>query len=133
MFIHRFILHRFLFVVLLSIGLAAMSVSARSQSPAFLSVIDDLPLMPGFVEDVEGALQFEAANGRIAETTATGDVAADAVLAFYTLTLPQLGWQLETPTHYRREGEELIIDVAELEANRNSVQVHFRLFPSEEK
>ncbi len=130
----RCIPRTFLFLALMCLGVAAHPTPASAQAPSFLSVIDDLPLMPGFVEDVVGALEFEAANGRIAETTATGSATTEAVFAFYSQTLPQLGWQLETHSLYRREGESLLIDVAELDGgDQSQVQIHFRLSPVEEK
>lgn len=105
----------------------------RAQSPVFLSVIEDLPLMPGFVEDTDGALKFETEAGRIAEVTASGAGTTSAVVEFYSNALPQLGWQLETPMRYRREGEILVLEVLELEQNGAGVEVHYQVSPATEK
>ena len=118
-----------LVIGLLVCGLFLASLPLRAQSPVFLSVIEDLPLMPGFVEDTDGALKFETEAGRIAEITASGAGTASAVIEFYSHTLPQLGWQLETPTRYQREGEVLVLEVLELEQNGAGVEVHFQVSP----
>jgi len=126
-------MRRVLWGGLVAAGLAVASVSAQAQSPAFLSAIEDLPLMPGLTEDVDGALQFDTANGRIAEITASGVASPSAVTDFYRRTLPQLGWQQVAPASYQREGEVLAIDVVELGANRIEVEVHFRVSPVDVK
>jgi len=114
----------------LTIGITGMPSMVKSQAPAFLSVVDDLPLMPGLREDAEGALSFDMANGRIVETTASGPVEAGVVIDYYARTLPQLGWKLKTLVRYIREDEVLNIDVAKSNGNRSQVMVHFRLSPA---
>lgn len=76
----------------------------------FLSVIEDMPLMPGLVEVADAATVFETTRGRIVEAWAEGDVAMPAVTAFYDATLPQLGWAREDRGTFRREGETLVIE-----------------------
>ena len=115
---------------ILTISIIGMPSMAQSQAPAFFSVIDDLPLMPGLREDVDGALSFDTANGRIAETTASGLVKAGTVIDYYARTLPQLGWKFETLFHYMREGEALNIEVEKSKAESTRVLVHFRLSPA---
>ena len=111
-------------------GVIFSPISVSAQQPVFLSVIEDLPLMPGFVEDSEGALKFETAAGRIVEITASGAGTTSAVVDYYSRTLPQLGWQLETPTRYTRDEEILVIDLLELDQNGAGVEVHFKLSPA---
>lgn len=115
---------------LLVAGLFYGPTPVQAQNPVFLSVIEDLPLMPGFVEDTDGALKFETAAGRIVEITASGAGSISAVVDYYTRALPQLGWQLETPTRYLREEEILVIEILELEQNGAGVEVHFKLSPA---
>jgi hypothetical protein len=117
----------------LTICIVEMPSSVQSQTPAFLSVIDDLPLMPGLREDTDRALSFDTPNGRIAEITASGHVKAGGVIDYYARTLPQLGWQLLTLDRYMREDEVLNIDIAK--SNEDSVHlfVHFRLSPAQTK
>ena len=63
--------------------------------------------MPGLSEDADGAMSFDTANGRIAETIASGQVVPENVLGYYKRALPQLGWKRLTATRYRREDEVL--------------------------
>ena len=123
-------IRRFLWAGIVVAGLAATSVFAQSQSPMFLNAIDDLPLMPGLTEDVDGALQFDTANGRIAEITASGIASPSSITGFYSRTLPQLGWRQITPERYQREGEVLVIEIVKLAENSLQVEVHFRLSPT---
>ena len=103
---------------------------AQSQAPDFISVIEDLPLMPGLSEDPDGAMSFDTANGRIAETTASGFVEPGDVIDYYKHALPQLGWKRVAATRYRREDEVLNIDVAKGSDEAVQVLVHFRLSPT---
>ncbi len=124
---------RFSLIALCLCGLTFTILPVHAQTPVFLSVIEDLPLMPGFVEDSDSALKFETEAGRIAEITASGAGTISAVIDFYSRTLPQLGWRLETPTRYRREGEILILDVLQLDSKGAGVEVHFLLSPATAK
>ncbi len=110
-------------------GILAPVSASLAQSPVFLSVIEDLPLMPGFVENTDAALKFETEAGRIAEITASGPGTASAVVEFYSRTLPQLGWHLETPRRYQREDETLILEIIDLDQNGAGVEVHFQISP----
>ncbi len=56
-----------LFVVMA--GIAPVSGADR-----FISVIEDLPLMDGLIENENAAVTFETAGGRIAEAEARGNV-----------------------------------------------------------
>lgn len=82
-----------------------------SAADAFLSVIEDLPLMPGLAEDTDGAVNFESAGGRIAEAHAAGPVKPTDVMAFYSGVLPQLGWKQSGPGQYVRDKERLKLAV----------------------
>ena len=96
---------------------------------AFVSVIEDLPLMTGLTEDPSAAVVFESASGRIAETVASGPVAGRKVVEFYAATLPQLGWHLESRTRYRREGELLSLEISTDDNLPGQIFVYFRLIP----
>jgi hypothetical protein len=113
-----------------TVGIIGTPSTLKSQAPTFLSVIDDLPLMPGLLEDTGGALRFDTATGRIAETLASGPYEAKAVIDYYAQTLPQLGWKLENLDRYLREGEILSIDVANSNGKSVEAMVHFRLSPA---
>ncbi|NQU60068.1 MAG: hypothetical protein HQ512_02980 [Rhodospirillales bacterium] len=94
---------------LLLASLAPALVSPAQAQSAFISTIDDLPLMPGLVEE-EGGVVFDSPSGRIVEAYASGDVSPGEVLSFYDETLPQLGWRSLGGHVFRREGEVLKLE-----------------------
>jgi len=96
------------------------------DATAFVSVIDDLPLMAGLSEAGQG-VAFTTSQGRIAEATASGGVTRAAVLAFYAKTLPQLGWQRAGDTRFTREGETLDLLFT---TSGGSLSVRFSLAPT---
>lgn len=95
---------------------------------AFLSIAEDVPLMPGLTENLEAATVFDKPSGRIASTEAKGTVTAAAVRQFYAATLPQLGWKPVGPEQYRREAEQLRIAITA--RNGAGVTVRFELLPN---
>lgn len=131
-----------LFAALLGILLAMAPAAAQDTSPApppssavsepdeeavFLSVIEDIPLMPGLVEDETRAIVFDATGGRLAETYAQGRLAAKAVREFYGETLPALGWRSERDSRWVREGEALTLEIKE---GPNGIDARFSLSPA---
>ncbi|MDE1148868.1 MAG: hypothetical protein PW843_20060 [Azospirillaceae bacterium] len=82
---------------------------AGPAEPGFVPGVEDLPLMPGLTVPTNGAIVFDQPEGRIVESSAQGDVAADAINAFYTQTLPQLGWHAAGSGRWARDGERLEI------------------------
>ncbi len=101
----------------------------RADPAAFVSVIEDLPLMAGLIEDPEAAVVFETASGRIAETVASGTGDPQEAAEYYATTLPQLGWHLESRTRYRREGEVLSIEITADDSRPGQIAIYFRLTP----
>tara|TARA_R110002110_G_scaffold33636_8_gene115287 strand:+ start:278 stop:646 length:369 start_codon:yes stop_codon:yes gene_type:complete len=95
-------------ITAIAIGFAISADSAENDR--FLSVIEDMPLMPGLVEVADAGTVFETARGRIVEAWAEGDAAMSAITDFYDATLPQLGWTRLAASSYRREGETLTIE-----------------------
>lgn len=96
--------------------LALTPLAAAAAESTFLAGVEDLPLMPGLTEVAGAATVFDAPQGRIVESYASGTVAADDVSSFYAQTLPQLGWTAASPTEpgqtvFRREGERLTIEI----------------------
>jgi hypothetical protein len=83
---------RFLVALLfgLAVGLGATCVPASAQA-AFFSLIDDVPMPPGFSERAAPAV-FDGGRGRLIIGFAQGQGAPLAVRDFYIETLPQLGW-----------------------------------------
>lgn len=105
--------------------LAIAAGPARGEA-AFLAAVEDLPLMPGLSEVEGAATVFDAPQGRIVESFASGAVSAEDVLAFYSQTLPQLGWHASGAREYRREGEKLILEVT---PGATETTVRFTLAP----
>lgn len=90
--------------------LAGFAFGVRAD--AFLSVLDDMPLMPGLTELTDQAADFETPEGRIVDAAAEGAVAEKSVLAFYDRTLPALGWKREGSGRFVRDRERLAITVS---------------------
>jgi hypothetical protein len=81
---------RFVFIAALS---AATPVFAETH---YFSGMPDLPLPPGFSES-QTATGFDGVDGRLVMAEAVGAGAASEVRAFYSDSLPALGWSL-SPT-----------------------------------
>ena len=67
--------------LLLALMVSVLAPPVLAQDD-FISSIDDLPLMPGLVEE-EGGMVFDSPSGRIVEAFATGNVSPGEVLSFY--------------------------------------------------
>lgn len=135
-------------VLALPAGAVAQSSPAPAAAPAeesvFLSVVEDVPLMPGLIEDEASAVVFDAAQGRIAETVAAGASAGSpgraAVLAFYAETLPALGWRADGEARWVRAGEILSLEFedapiaaplgAKQDGGAKGIAVRFSLSPA---
>ena len=118
--------------VTLLCGLAAVAPVShpRAQETAgFVSTIEDLPLMPGLIEE-EGGMVFDSARGRIVETFATGWVNEGAVRDFYDETLPQLGWRPLGQGAFQRENEILMVEFPGGKGAAPPLTVGFRLMPA---
>lgn len=103
---------------------------AKAQDVIFLSLLDDVPLMAGLVEQDDTALYFDTPQGRIAEATAQGDPRTQQITSYYLNSLPALGWQVQKaqlPLIFMREGEYLTIDIQDQSQNRF---VRFALSPN---
>ena len=119
---------RRLFAALLAVLplFGAGAAPTRAQVQSYIAEVEDLPLMPGLAE-VEGAgVVFDKPDGRIVEAYAQGEVAREAVLAFYRKTLPQLGWRAVGATTFRREDETLSLDFLD---GGGALIVRFTLVP----
>ncbi len=121
---------RYLTGIVVVIGMMALSHTVKSQELTFLSGIDDLPLMPGLVENTDLTLIFDSAEGRFVEAYAEGDVTELAVSEFYRQSLPQLGWLHDGLVTFQRDGEVLIIlPTPSTEGSGASTTVRFALSP----
>jgi hypothetical protein len=118
---------------LVPFALAAALVAAQPQDAAaadrFVAGTEDVPLMAG-LKPVDGSsLVFDKPQGRIVEAQAKGRLTRDRVRAFYTGTLPQLGWIASSEGTWQREGEVLRIEVA---GRDGDITVGFTLSPHDE-
>jgi len=104
-------------------------LAVKADAMRFLSVIDDLPLMAGLIEDADAALIFDGPAGRIVEAYANGPVKAGAVSGFYAATLPQLGWQPAADGRYQRDRETLKLEISSDPDGRSGIRVQFLLKP----
>ena len=115
---------------LLAVGLALLCGPLRAQDSGFIEQVTDLPLMPGLSEVKDAGVVFDKPDGRIVEAYAEGDLKRDAVIGFYSDTLPQLGWArvkaAGTGAAFRREGENLALDFLD---GGGALVVRFTLTP----
>ncbi|TQV76349.1 hypothetical protein [Denitrobaculum tricleocarpae] len=107
-----------------------ITISSGGTAGAFVTGLEDVPLMPDLQDVPEAAVIFDKPAGRLIEAYAEGNVEPAAVLGFYRDTLPQLGWSLEAVEGatgvFLRERERLEIHVLEGQDRRT---VRFVLSP----
>ena len=106
--------------------IAAAVLTAPAQAVAFLSTIEDMPLMDGMTETGAPTV-FETPFGRIIEAEAIGAGDRRDVERFYSETLPALGWRAAVGADdavFERGDEQLQITVT---AKNGSVAAKFRL------
>ncbi len=105
---------------------APVSVTAQ-QAVRFLSVMEEMPLMPGLMEVTDEAVTFDGPSGRIIQAFAAGNLQVDEVRAFYAAALPQLGWSRQANGEYRRDAEILRLEVSL--ASDGATGAHYMLRP----
>ena len=103
--------------------------SSLVQSAAFLSNIEDLPLMTGLTEEKDSAILFESSSGRIAESIAVGKISERDVSKFYKETLPQFGWNTDLVNWFWREEEILSLRFSLINEENGTIRVHFKIVP----
>ena len=118
-----------IFLFLLSTIASSTPVVAQ-QEARFLSVIPEMPLMPSLAENLDAAVAFDGPSGRIVEAFANGAVSSDAVYAFYSASLPQLGWTSSSEGIYKRDAEILKIHVFPAGVGYAGTSVEFILRPA---
>jgi hypothetical protein len=115
------------FIVLLAAFFLLLARPADAGAGAYLSAVDDMPLMAGLNEALNQGVVFDAPQGRIVQAYASGPVSRAEVENFYAATLPQLGWRQDGPMRFVREGEQLALEITE--TGTASVTVLFILTP----
>ena len=117
--------------VLVTVLLAVLAGARAGEGGiAFVSGIEDLPLMPGLAEVEETGMVFDTPAGRIVEAFASGRVSRAQVVSFYAATLPQLGWSPADATRFRREGETLELHFPATPGAAGQLTVRFALKPA---
>ena len=120
----------FLAAVLFTVQMGCWGLAAAARDGvAFVSGIEDLPLMDGLREAEEESMVFDTVAGRIVESYASGAVTRRQVLEFYASTLPQLGWRRRGETTFQRENEILKLEFSTTAANP-ALTVRFALSPA---
>ncbi len=118
--------------LLLLVSTGAQTLRAQGgEGVAYLSGIEDLPLMPGLAETSDGTLVFDTPSGRIVDAYASGNLRAATVLDFYGATLPQLGWRRLGPGRFGREDEVLRLEFPQVDSGGRTTDlvVRFTLRP----
>lgn len=112
------------YAVVLPLLWAAPAVASSSQ---FFTAVSDLPLMPGFVEQLDENMIFDKPEGRIIEAEAVGKAEKERAERFYLETLPQLGWKFTGNNSFEREGE--MLEIGFSEAGQGAISIHITVKP----
>lgn len=107
----------------------ALSLAVTSgvlAGEGFVAELDDVPLLAGLTEQPGTGLVFDKPDGRLVESYASGPLKPAAVMDFYELTLPALGWQHVGELTFLRDGEILRIDMV---PDEKQTTVRFVLAP----
>jgi len=114
-------------VLVLALG-SLWGVTAAAER--FVGGMEDVPLMTGLTEITEGRVEIDSPAGRIVQASATGAASKAEVLAFYTETLPKLGWRPQGAGVFLRAGKTLAVELEE--SISPGITVRFALFPKAE-
>ncbi|SCA56984.1 conserved exported hypothetical protein [Candidatus Terasakiella magnetica] len=101
--------------------------AVSAQDLAFLSALEDVPLMAGLSEATDEIVYFDTPAGRIVEAYAVGTVTKSSILSYYKESLPSLGWQASSTTSFKREGEYLSLFIS---MDGKDATVRFALSPN---
>ena len=124
-------LNKKLYMIIVSLFLLTfLVIPLQALGQKYLSFVADLPLPPGFVEEVDASLSFNKLEGRIVEAKARGNSSKNAVVSFYNTTLPRLGWKIYNTSgalnSWLRAGE--VLEIVSKEKN-NILIVKFSITP----
>lgn len=82
-----------------------------AQCTQFFQAAQDIPLMHGLIEDMQGTLTYDSPQGRIIESVSILDgVNKENVRTYYNENLPAFGWQFSAPNEFVRHNEMLRLD-----------------------
>ena len=100
----------FLQVSVIIIALAFMTCPVNAQDETrFFENLPDVPMLAGLEELSEFNISYDKPQGRITESLASikDNVSNAEIWAFYTATMPQLGWSRINDMTYERGEEQL--------------------------
>ena len=115
--------------ILITLFLLLVSYLQTARTEPFSSIIENLPLINGFKEDLENIVVFETPMGRIIETSALGKGNLQDAIDFYQKSLPQLGWDTRSKTQYHKNGEMLKIEVKDKSDAESTIRIFFKITP----
>jgi hypothetical protein len=110
-------------LLLLPLILLAVAPAAAED---FVAGTEDVPLMPGLKPLPNSEIVFDKPEGRIVEARAEGATTRAKVEAFYTASLPPLGWKPSGHDQWQRDAERLRLDFA---GTSGKLAVGFTLSP----
>ena len=103
-----------------------MNLQATDTDTSYLQILSDVPLAPGLSMEDDSQVDFDTADGRIAEAIAFGPTELQAVKEFYQESLRALGWAQVSAKKWLFKRDEEQLELNFKEAN-GTVEVHFRL------
>ena len=110
-------------IFFLGVLICAILITENSNTaPKFIPGVNGLPLVTGLVLMPGRHIIFDTPEGRIIEAFADGKISPANILAFYTDTLPQLGWIVKSKNEFERENEVLRIEVSANKKNQSIVR-----------
>ena len=84
------------------------AVQGFAQPVQFFESLQDIPLMPGLIEQVDDTVFFDKPDGRVVESVADmAGFSQEAVESYYMSALPQFGWENAGGGRFNRGGESL--------------------------
>ena len=101
---------RFLMMIVVLVGFSAnagaQESAAEGAAVQFISSLPDVPVIEGARDLPDEGLVFDKPDGRIIDAVLDlGALRKGEVLAFYTETLPQMGWFSLGEATFERDGE----------------------------
>jgi len=88
-------------------------ISFSAFANNYSRLVEDLPLTDNMQERPQDFLSFDNPREKIVQLSAETQESVAEVLNFYKTALPQLGWYPMTDYLYKREKEELKIDITQ--------------------
>ena len=114
-----------LIVCLLGVTISVASSFAQNEQEQahFFESLYDVPIMKGLEEIPELSLSFDKPDGRISQAGAYAkNLKKENILAFYDISLDQMGWKHAGIGVYTRKIEKLEISIEEMQEKAQGKQ-----------